>query len=662
MIKMDVFLLDNLNNTKEEIKILKPKSYDNLLKQIGKKFKNISEYYDIFILDENNEEIKIDTEEEYEQVGDILFIREIDKNILEQSMFEINFNKLSESNKNIVEEKYNCKICSMIIKNENPYFCYNCQKIFHEKCLKNWDRTCKSQQRDLTCPNCRNVSVIENWKKKLDYEENRKQIADLINKINENKLNNNINIIRDKKIKELKLKNMKQHDIIKYYEKYIEKTIEIFKHILNEINIIRFILNIKNNKKLNELIVMYPLNLQNLKIDEISEEISEELKHFKIYFIHKLKLDINAIIINYNKMMNKIKKKSINNNINIREVENNLNINNNNSEENSKESLSFNKKKQESIIHNNYINDIKDNNDKMSIDDINENINEYRNRINLIYTVSIRGDYDIFGNQFVENNKKYIELIINNQRCFLTNKFYLKEGDTTITMIIKTRLTDLNCMFESCKRLKNIDELKNLNVKGIKNFSYMFYGCSSLSNINSLKNWDVSSSKTFESMFESCPFITDIKPLQNWNTSNCKNFSSMFSKCSRLSEIKPLKNWIVSNGINFESMFLGCNSLSDIYPLQNWNVSRAENFEDMFRECISLSDISPLKYWDVSYAHNFEGMFWGCKNLSDISPLEDWSINDEDAINDMFFECSVHLDIKPLQNWNISKENLDSIK
>ena len=66
-------------------------------------------------------------------------------------------------------------------------------------------------------------------------------------------------------------------------------------------------------------------------------------------------------------------------------------------------------------------------------------------------------------------------------------------------MLIKTKLTNLDCMFESCSSLKNIDELKYLNVKGIKNFSCMFYGCSSLSNIKALENWDVSNSETFES-------------------------------------------------------------------------------------------------------------------------------------------------------------------
>ena len=135
---------------------------------------------------------------------------------------------------------------------------------------------------------------------------------------------------------------------------------------------------------------MYPINLQNLKIDEIFEEINEELKYFKIYFVKKLKFDINEIIsINYNKTMNKIKKESIN--YNIKEVENNLNNINNNEEKNKEilEILSFNKKKKKIAIHNNYINDVKDNSDNINIDDkdINkeENINKYRNRINLIY-------------------------------------------------------------------------------------------------------------------------------------------------------------------------------------------------------------------------------------------------------------------------------------
>ena len=74
-------------------------------------------------------------------------------------------------------------------------------------------------------------------------------------------MNNNINIIKDKKIKN--------------YENYISKTIIIFKDILNKINIIHNNLKMKNNNKLNELI--NNLNIDNLNLNNVSNTINEEL-------------------------------------------------------------------------------------------------------------------------------------------------------------------------------------------------------------------------------------------------------------------------------------------------------------------------------------------------------------------------------------------------
>ena len=201
MIKMDVILLDKLNNIKEEIQILKYKSFKLLINQIKRKFKNISQYFEIFILNNNENEIKISNERDYKLVEDKLFVRETDQDILEQSMFEINYEKSSEENRDMLDDNYTCKICCMIIKDEKPYFCYNCQKIFHQQCLKDWDKQAKSQNIFLYCPHCRNALPIEKWRKKLDYEDNRKQIANLMNIINNKRENNYINIINNKEIK-----------------------------------------------------------------------------------------------------------------------------------------------------------------------------------------------------------------------------------------------------------------------------------------------------------------------------------------------------------------------------------------------------------------------------------------------------------------------------
>ena len=332
MASIDILLLDNLNNTKEEINMIKPKTYQELLEQLNKKIKNLPKYYEIYIFGKNNEEIKINNEERYKNVEDFLFIREIDKKILDESLYEKNYKILSESQQDKLDEKFNCMLCSMIIKNENPYLCYQCQKIFHIKCLDNWDKKCKEENKKFFCPNCRNELPKENWNKKIDYEGNRKDDAYLMNKINElklnNNMNNNINIIQNKKIDKLKHKEINQQELIQKYEIYIKKTINLFKIILNKINSIHKIIISQNNNELKNLIDFYPLNIENLYIDEISNVINEELELFKINLKN---ININILKPENDKKIEEIRYKNIfeNNKIilgnNVSQIINNYN-------------------------------------------------------------------------------------------------------------------------------------------------------------------------------------------------------------------------------------------------------------------------------------------------------------------------------------------------
>ena len=186
-----LFLLDKSKNTKESRKIIRPKTYEELLDLLNKIFINIPESYEIYYSDEENKEIIINNEEKFKQAGDILFIKESVNDLLQQSNYEKNYDKLSESKQDVLDEKYNCVLCASRIKNENPFFCYKCQKIFHEKCMKDWDAKCKAQNKNLTCPNCRNELPFEKWIKKLGFEEDRKFISELISIIND--LKNQIN-------------------------------------------------------------------------------------------------------------------------------------------------------------------------------------------------------------------------------------------------------------------------------------------------------------------------------------------------------------------------------------------------------------------------------------------------------------------------------------
>ena len=93
------------------------------------------------------------------------------------------------------------------------------------------------------------------------------------------------------------------------------------------------------------------------------------------------------------------------------------------------------------------------------------NKEKYKNEINLIYNTNKEGECRIFGDKFVEKNNNNIELNINGDKSKLINKYKLKKGDNNIKIIIKNKIKDLRHMFDNCKNLQKIDELKYLNTK-----------------------------------------------------------------------------------------------------------------------------------------------------------------------------------------------------
>ena len=110
--RIDIFLLDKSNNLIEEANILKPKSYDILNTTLKRNLKNLPEFFTIFYPSSNNKEIEIHSDEEYQLLKDTLFIRQIEKIDLGKSIFDIAYDKLDESKRDILDEKYNCLICS----------------------------------------------------------------------------------------------------------------------------------------------------------------------------------------------------------------------------------------------------------------------------------------------------------------------------------------------------------------------------------------------------------------------------------------------------------------------------------------------------------------------------------------------------------------------
>ena len=257
--KIDIFLLDKTNNLIEEINIIKPKTFQILNATLKNNLKNLPEFFTLFYPSSNNKEIEIHNDEEYQLLKDTLFIRQIEKKDLGKSIFDLAYGALDESKRDILDEKYNCFICAENIKHENPLFCYICQKIFHFKCLENWSKQKQKINEKLKCPYCNKELPLEEWKQKLDFEENRHKDAEMINQLK-----------RDNEIK---------NEIFDKFKEYKNKSSRLFISIINKMNEFNYLIGQNNDYKNNIKKYIQEISDDNvdIQIDNISQVIFKKI-------------------------------------------------------------------------------------------------------------------------------------------------------------------------------------------------------------------------------------------------------------------------------------------------------------------------------------------------------------------------------------------------
>ena len=501
-----------------------------------------------------------------------------------KSIFEKNFNQLPPSKKEKLKEKFSCSICFEIIKNENPYFCYECQKIFHHSCLKNWDKTQEKEEQELSCPNCRYELPLEEWKVLLNFDENRTQDAKILNKM------------------------AKKYNP----DEFTKKAITLFKKIIKKINKIHSLIESNKNDKLTNLIEKMESNTKIPSIDDISNIIIEELKLIKEY-IRNIKKDFKVIEKRNTNEIN-LKYKSL--------EENTHTIFGSEFVENNKNNITLKINGKQSPLISKY------------------KLNKGENDI----TICIKNKLTNLSNMFKSCGTLYnIDELKYLNTKFVTDFSYMFSGSSISNIKALenwdvSKVTNFQYMFSECIQLSNITPLKNWNVSSGTNFKYMFKSDSNISNIKPLENWDISHAMDLESFFSGLIDLTDLTPIQNWNVSKCQNLGSLFHGCENLSDLTPIQNWNVSKCKSFKSLFNKCKKISDLLPLKNWNVSNGTDFSYMFYSCSLINDVKPLENWDVSKGDNFAKMFSECKSLKKKDLLQNWKLSDKKHFNSMFIE------------------------
>ena len=110
------------------------------------------------------------------------------------------------------------------------------------------------------------------------------------------------------------------------------------------------------------------------------------------------------------------------------------------------------------------------------------------NYINIIYDVNQNNDskekdknnINIFGSEFVKNNKNICKMIIDNKETEIAEEYNFNNYNNNILKII----------------------LKGIN--NVTNMSYMFCGCSSLSNLPDISKWTINKYYFRSNMLREC--------------------------------------------------------------------------------------------------------------------------------------------------------------
>lgn len=207
---------------------------------------------------------------------------------------------------------------------------------------------------------------------------------------------------------------------------------------------------------------------------------------------------------------------------------------------------------------------------------------------------------------------------------------------------------DMNCMFDSCYVLRDLDVSHFVTAK-VTNMQCMFNRCEALTSLN-LSNFNTSSCTFMRGMFYDCKGLTSLD-LSSFNTSNNTSTEYMFQLCSSLENIIFGSGFSTENVTNMRGMFDGCSSLKSL-NVGGFNTQKVSLMTIMFRGCSSLTSLD-VSSFNTEKVTDMGGMFSGCEKLTNLD-VSSFNTSNVTMMAGMFLECSA-LKSVDLKNFNTSQ-------
>ena len=211
------------------------------------------------------------------------------------------------------------------------------------------------------------------------------------------------------------------------------------------------------------------------------------------------------------------------------------------------------------------------------------------------------------------------------------------------------RVLNMSWLFADCQSLETITFGDNFNTSKVKDMSWMFHFCQSLKSID-VSGFDTKEVTNMFDMFGGCQSLTSLD-VSSFNTSKVTDMCGMFNSCINLQELTFGSEFTTNKVTTMESMFYNCQLLKEIDLSIFTNTSALENISSMFSNCINLTSVD-ISIFNTDNVKEMRGLFSGCEKLQNLD-LRNFNTQNVTDMRGMFERCIKLTTILVSNTWKI---------
>ena len=319
--------------------------------------------------------------------------------------------------------------------------------------------------------------------------------------------------------------------------------------------------------------------------------------------------------------------------------------------------------------------------------------NNPNDEITLIYQKTKDSDtkINIFGKNFVDNNKDKCKILVNDKEQELVesidtpnnNEFYIKlrgiKNITDTSYIFKdcvglialpdigkwdvTNINNMEGLFWKCWNLIYIsNNISKWNTINLQNIHGMFFGCVNILYLPDISNWNTNNLESITELFHYCESIRNVPDISKWNIEKIKSQNLIFADCKSLKSLPDISNWNTDNITEFIGLFEDCASLESLPDISEWKTNNLKTLDRVFNCCKELKSLPDISKWNTDNVTSMQFLFQGCANLNSLPDISKWNTEKVTSMQGMFNSCTSLTELPDISKWNTSNViNMDRL-